>query len=153
MSLSFRTPTTDDLDAILDLINDPQSVHRRTDCRHGAVLETVSHLYDRLDEDENLVAVAPTGPLMGFASWQAYGRHAHLNVLAVAGAAQRMGVGRGLFEAFLARLVEDGFRELLAAGVSRLRVGDRLLRRARPAPGRERRRAHGKRRRLQADTS
>ncbi|MFN3429527.1 MAG: GNAT family N-acetyltransferase [Candidatus Sericytochromatia bacterium] len=105
--LTFRVPTTDDLEAILALMNDPGSVHRRTTCRHAAVVESASQLYDRLYEDENLVAESG-GRVLGFASWQTYGRHVHLNAISVAGATQRQGVGHALFTAFQEAAREQG---------------------------------------------
>ena len=99
-TLSFRRPDTEDLEAVLALINDPASVHRQVACRHGEEPEPTWQLFDRLLEDENLVAEAG-GHMVGYASWQRYGRHAHLNVLSIAGGAQRRGIGGALFEAFL----------------------------------------------------
>lgn len=99
-ALSFRRPDTEDLEAVLAILNDPASVHRQVACRHGEEPEPSWQLYDRLLEDENLVAESGAR-VVGFASWQAYGRHVHLNALSVAGGQQRRGVGGALFEAFL----------------------------------------------------
>ena len=106
-TLRFRRPTADDLEALLAIMNDPASVHRQEACRHGEEPEPAGQLYDRLEEDDNLVAVVGDR-LVGFASWQTYGRHAHLNVLSVAGTEQRRGVGTALFQAFLRAAKEQG---------------------------------------------
>ena len=106
-TLRFRQASPDDLEALLALMNDPDSVHRQEACRHGEDPEPAGQLYDRLAWDENLVALVGDRPV-GYASWQAYGRHAHLNVLSVAGAEQRRGVGSALFEAFLRAAREQG---------------------------------------------
>lgn len=107
MVLKFRRPDTEDLEAVLALINDPRSVHRQIACRHGEEPEPASQLYDRLLEDENMVAEAGNR-LVGYASWQAYGRHVHLNALSIAGQAQRQGIGGALFEAFAREAREAG---------------------------------------------
>lgn len=106
-ALSFRRPDTEDLEAVLAIINDPASVHRRLACRHGEEPEPSWQLYDRLLEDENLVAESG-GRVVGFASWQAYGRHMHLNALSISGGQQRQGVGGALFEAFLGEARDMG---------------------------------------------
>lgn len=105
--LSFRRPTTDDLEAVLALMNDPRSVHRQVACRHGETPEPAGQLYDRLDEDENVVAELDN-EVVGYASWQLYGRHAHLNVLSVSGRHQRRGIGNALFLAFLKEAEDQG---------------------------------------------
>lgn len=107
MAPRLRRPTTADLDEILALMNDPASPHRQVACRHGEALEKASQLYERLSEDDNLV-LDDEGEILAYASWQVYDRHAHLNVLSVAGGRQRGGLGRQLFEAFRAALREDG---------------------------------------------
>ena len=106
-TLRFRRPDTDDLEALLALMNDPASVHRQEACRHGEAPESAGQLYDRLAWDENLVALVGDRPV-GYASWQTYARHAHLNVLSVAGAEQRRGVGSALWGAFLRAAKEQG---------------------------------------------
>lgn len=103
---TLRRPTTADLDAILALSNDATSLHRRTECQHRDSPELASQLYDRLAEDVNLV-LEQAGEMLAFASWQYFGQHAHLNVLAVAGGQQRRGLGRRIFEAFLEELRDD----------------------------------------------
>jgi ribosomal protein S18 acetylase RimI-like enzyme len=105
--MEFRKPTTDDLEALLALMNDPRSVHRQIACRHGETPEPAGQLYDRLDEDDNLIALID-GAVVGYASWQRYGRHAHLNVLSISGAHQRRGIGNALFRAFLDEAAEQG---------------------------------------------
>jgi ribosomal protein S18 acetylase RimI-like enzyme len=107
VTIGYRRPTSDDLEAVLGLINDPASVHRQVACRHGEAPEPAGQLYDRLDEDDNLL-VELDGVAAAYASWQTYGRHAHLNVLSVAGAYQRRGLGEALFKAFLAEAADMG---------------------------------------------
>jgi ribosomal protein S18 acetylase RimI-like enzyme len=105
--LVLCTPSTDNLEGLLALMNDPRSVHRQTACRHGETPEPAGQLYDRLAEDENLIALLGS-ELVGYASWQTYGRHAHLNVLSISGAHQRKGIGNALFQAFLKEAKEQG---------------------------------------------
>lgn len=100
-------PTEDDLEELLALMNDPRSIHRQVACRHGEHPETPSQLYERLMEDDNL-ALQLKGRLVGFASWQRYGRHAHLNVMVIAGDFQRRGLGKRLFGAFLDAVAGQG---------------------------------------------
>ena len=102
-----RRPDLDDLEAILALMNDPDSVHNRTACRHQAAPERAGELWDRIQEDENLV-LEEDGAIEAYASWQAYGRHVHLNVMSVRGRKQRGGLGTALFEAFVAAARADG---------------------------------------------
>lgn len=97
----IRRPDLDDLEPILALMNDPDSVHNRTACRHQATPERAGELWDRLREDDNLV-VEEDAAIVAYASWQTFGRHVHLNVMAVAGRRQRGGIGSALFEAFIA---------------------------------------------------
>ena len=106
MGLTQRRARTNDASEILALINDPASPHRQESCCHREDPEEATMLFDRLDEDENLVLVEG-GQIVAYASWQVFAAHAHLNVLAVAGAQQRRGLGKRLFEAFLAELRED----------------------------------------------
>jgi ribosomal protein S18 acetylase RimI-like enzyme len=106
---AVRRPSLDDLEAILALMNDPASVHNRTECRHQAAPERAGELWDRLREDENLV-LEEDGALVAYASWQAFERHVHLNVMAVSGRRQRTGYGTALFEAFVAAARRDGAR-------------------------------------------
>ena len=102
-----RRPDLDDLERVLALMNDPASVHNRVPCRHQGAPERASELWDRLKEDDNLV-LEEDGGIVAYASWQTFGRHAHLNVMAVAGRRQRTGLGTALFEAFVAALREAG---------------------------------------------
>lgn len=104
---TVRVPTLEDIEPILALMNDPASIHRQVACRHGERLETFEELYDRLVEDENLV-LEEGGRLVAYASWQAYGAHAHLNVMVVAGDRQRQGLGARLFSAFLWAVKQHG---------------------------------------------
>lgn len=101
-----RRPDLDDLEAILALMNDPDSVHNRTACRHQDRPEASAELWDRIQEDENLV-IEEDGAIVAYASWQAFGRHMHLNVMAVRGRRQRRGLGTALFEAFVAAVRAD----------------------------------------------
>lgn len=101
------TPTEEDLAEILALMNDPRSIHRQVACMHGERLETASHLYERLIEDDN-IALLVKGRLVGYASWQRYGRHAHLNVMMIGGDFQRRGLGKCLFGAFLDAIAGNG---------------------------------------------
>jgi GNAT superfamily N-acetyltransferase len=103
----FRRPGIADLDEILALINDPDSPHRQEACRHREQPEDPRELYSRLDEDDNLV-VELDGEIAGYASWQVWDTHAHLNILSVSGRHQRQGVGRALFNAFRQQAREDG---------------------------------------------
>lgn len=103
--LWLRRAELDDFEAVLAVINDPDSVHRRVASRHGERPEDPLELFERLAQDENLVAELD-GVVVGYASWQYFGAHAHLNVMAVAGAMQRRGVGRQLFAAWLAACAE-----------------------------------------------
>lgn len=102
-----RRPDLDDLEAILALMNDPESVHNRTACKHQATPERAGELWDRLREDENLV-IAEDGAIVAYASWQTFGRHVHLNVMSVCARRQRGGLGTALFEAFVAAARSDG---------------------------------------------
>jgi ribosomal protein S18 acetylase RimI-like enzyme len=101
------TPTEEDLEELLALMNDPRSIHRQVACLHGERLETASQLYERLMEDNNLALMVGDRPV-GFASWQQYGRHAHLNVMMIGGDFQRRGFGKRLFGAFLDALAGQG---------------------------------------------
>lgn len=105
--MTRRRPTPADLSEILELINDPASPHRQEACRHREAPESGHQLYDRLDQDENLV-IEDDGKIVAYASWQIFAHHAHLNVLSVAGASQRQGLGSQLLDAFRARLKADG---------------------------------------------
>ncbi|MDB5101216.1 MAG: family N-acetyltransferase [Cyanobacteria bacterium RYN_339] len=105
--MKLRIPGIEDLDEILALINDPESPHRQEACRHREAPENPKELYARLDEDFNVV-VELAGEIAGFASWQVWDTHAHLNVLSVSGRHQRQGVGRALFNAFRDRAREHG---------------------------------------------
>ncbi len=102
-----RRPDLDDIEGILALMNDPDSVHNRTACRHQTAPERAGELWDRLREDDNLV-LEENGAIVAFASWQTFGRHVHLNVMAVAGRRQRSGLGTALFEAFAVAARADG---------------------------------------------
>ncbi|MFP5502489.1 MAG: N-acetyltransferase family protein [Candidatus Sericytochromatia bacterium] len=102
-----RVPTTEELEPILALMNDPASIHRQVACRHGERLETADELYQRLAEDGNLV-LEEEGRVVAYASWQSYGAHAHLNVMVVAGDRQRRGLGARLFSAFLWEAKQEG---------------------------------------------
>lgn len=105
--LTIVHPTDEDLEALLALMNDPRSIHRQVSCRHGEHPETASQLYERLLEDDNL-ALSLNGQMVGYASWQTYGRHAHLNVMVIAGDFQRRGLGKRLFGAFLDAIAGQG---------------------------------------------
>lgn len=107
MTARVRAGRVDDLEAVLALLNDPRSIHRREQCRHAEEPESAAQLYDRLNEDENLV-LELDGAVIGYASWQRYREHAHLNVMVIASGAQRRGYGKQLFGAFLDRLAEQG---------------------------------------------
>lgn len=107
----LRRPGVADLPAVLGLMDDPASVHRRVTCTHGEVPEQAAELRARLAEDENLVLELAGSPL-GFASWQQFGDHAHLNVMAVAGAHQRRGIGERLYQAFTREASAQGARSL-----------------------------------------
>jgi GNAT superfamily N-acetyltransferase len=107
MEPRLRRASLDDLDELLALINDPASPHRQEACRHREEPEKASELYNRLNEDENLVFELD-GRLVAYASWQCFDRHAHLNILAVAGSCQRQGLGRRMFHAFKTRARGDG---------------------------------------------
>ncbi|MEB3330663.1 MAG: GNAT family N-acetyltransferase [Candidatus Sericytochromatia bacterium] len=107
----MRRPTPGELPAVLALMDDPASVHRRVACLHRAFPEQATELRARLVEDENLVLEAASG-LVGYASWQRFGDHAHLNVMTVAGAHQRRGHGTVLYDAFRREAATLGARSL-----------------------------------------
>ncbi|HEY9720556.1 MAG TPA: GNAT family N-acetyltransferase [Oscillatoriaceae cyanobacterium] len=107
MTTRVRPGRVEDLEAVLAMLNDPTSIHRREQCRHAEQPESAAQLYDRLNEDDNLMLERDGVPI-GYASWQRYGEHAHLNVMVVASGHQRQGYGKQLFGAFLDRLHEQG---------------------------------------------
>lgn len=103
----FRRPVLEDFEALLALLNDPASVHQQRPGIHARQPEDPAQLYDRLLEDENLVAEVD-GRIAGYASWQYFERHVHLNVMSVAGAFQRRGIGQALFCHFVDLLHDEG---------------------------------------------
>jgi ribosomal protein S18 acetylase RimI-like enzyme len=108
---TLRRPGLGDLPAVLAVMDDPSSVHRRVTCLHRAFPEQASELHDRLAEDENLV-LEESATVIAFASWQHFGDHAHLNVMAVAGAHQRRGHGARLYAAVRREAAARGARSL-----------------------------------------
>lgn len=104
---SFKRPALDDLEPLLALVNDPASIHVRLACKHRDAPERAAELYDRLQEDQNLVIVEGD-VIVAFASWQYFQRHAHLNILAVKGTHQRGGLGKDMMRGFRRELERDG---------------------------------------------
>ncbi|MEB3284034.1 MAG: GNAT family N-acetyltransferase [Candidatus Sericytochromatia bacterium] len=112
-TVKWRIPAREDLAAILGLMDDPASVHRRTICRHGSLPESPEQLDARLRLDENLLGEKDGKGCVAFASWQWVDIfHAHINVMAVAGHVQRQGLGTALFRTIVTLIRRRGAQSL-----------------------------------------